>query len=358
MAGKLVFAEIRSAPGTHLTFISDAVQNKYAISYYTDAAALSTVDHWLPAFPQIMPMLNLHSETKAPGNILYYMAFIHAFGYGEHTAFIAGVVMGAISTLGIPACYWFLRTLLEDEPSAFLGACFLGLCPGFVLFFPASDPSYVILSCLIGVAWILALKRDRVVYSIATGVVTAVILLISFNLLVFGMFLAGYSLLVSGRSIATIAKRVAIALSVCVLLCGALWLWRGYDPIATFESAWRNQHALLAQHADERPYPTTIWNDLLDFALGTGWISFLLTGFTIAASVRRMEQPPQPHPRVVHWSAVVYRAQRDPCIRDGAGLEFYVPFVDGAGRNRTGSATARRATRHLCLSGADHFGNL
>jgi hypothetical protein len=286
MAGKLAFAEVHSTPGPHLVFISDAVQHPLAISYYTDASALSNFHGWLADFPSIMPMLSLHSKTKAPGNILFYMAFIKMLGHSERTALIAGIVMGAIATLAIPACFWFLRVLLEDATAAFLGACFLALCPGFVLFFPASDPSYAVLSCSIGACWIVALKRDSIAFSVATGALTAAILLVSFNVLVFGLFLAGYALLASGRTMSMIAKHAAVALSVCVVLCAVLWFATGYNPIATFTSAWRNQHALLAEHANERPYPDTAWNDLFDFALGSGWISFLLAGYTIAACVR------------------------------------------------------------------------
>ena len=122
MGAKLVFADLRSAPGPHLCFISDAVQHPLAVSYYTDASALSGFHGWLADFPVIMPMLNLHSKTKAPGMILYYMAFIKTLGHSQQTALTAGIVLGAICTLAIPACYWFLLTLLEDKGIAFLGA--------------------------------------------------------------------------------------------------------------------------------------------------------------------------------------------------------------------------------------------
>jgi hypothetical protein len=75
-----------------------------------------------------------------------------------------------------------------------------------------------------------------------------------------------------------------------------LWLVTGYDPIATFESAWKNQHALLAEHANERPYPDTVWNDLLDFALASGWIGALLAVFSLIESVR---DPRNPRSRLV-----------------------------------------------------------
>jgi hypothetical protein len=69
-----------------------------------------------------------------------------------------------------------------------------------------------------------------------------------------------------------------------VALVGLLLLLAiiGYDPIATFRSAWRLQHALLAQHADERPYPTTILFDLTDFIFGAGWIGPLLAALYFA----------------------------------------------------------------------------
>ena len=118
------------------------------------------------------------------------------------------------------------------------------------------------------------------------GVMLALILVVSFNLLVFGLFIAGYALIVSGRPIRQVVRWGAIAIVVCVILTAALWWMTSYDPIATFISAWRNQHQLLSEHASERPYPDTSWNDLLDLALGTGWISFLLTGFTVMASLR------------------------------------------------------------------------
>ena len=244
-----------------------------------------------------MPMLNLHSKTKAPGMILYYMAFIKTLGHSQQTALTAGIVLGAICTLAIPACYWFLLTLLEDKGIAFLGACFLSLCPGFVLFFPASDPAYAILSCLIAITWIKALRQNRMMWAVATGAITATILVISFNLLVFGLFLVAFALLASGRPVKVIAKHAAIALAVCVALTVALWLVTGYNPIATFFSAWRNQQQLLADSPNviglQRPYPATIWNDLLDFALGSGWISVVLAGFTIALCLRNGIRQPQ-----------------------------------------------------------------
>jgi hypothetical protein len=235
----------------------------------------------------MMHLLSLHSRTKAPGMILYYMAFIKSLGDSDRTAMIAGLVLGGLATCAIPLTYVFLRLLLGDDRAAFYGACFLSLCPGFVLFFPVSDPAFMNISCLLGICWMLAVQHDDVRWSIAFGAVGALMLLVSFSVMLFGLFLAGWTLFVSGRPARAILRQAALAAGVCTVICAVLWVTAGYDPIATFESAWRNQHALLVQHSSERPYPNTIWNDLLDFALGSGWISFLLAGSCLAWAMRR-----------------------------------------------------------------------
>ena len=285
-SAKLISAMVRD-PSLKLDFLSYAVMDKDATSYYVDAVALSNFPGWLAEFPSIMPHLHLHSMTKAPGSILYYLAFIKTLGDSPRTALIAGITIAVISTLSIPACYLFLRELKLDESAAFLGACFLSLCPGYILFVPASDPFYPVLSCLVGLFWIRAVSRESVACSIATGIMTAAILVVSFNVLVFGSFLIGYTLLISERPFRIAAKQAAIAVLSCGILVGMFYFLAGYDPIHTFESALTNQRALLAIHAGERPYPATAWNDLLDFALGSGWISYLLAGLAIATCVKR-----------------------------------------------------------------------
>jgi hypothetical protein len=285
-SAKLIFAAIHSSAPMRLDFISDAVQHPMATSYYIDAAALSNFKGWLAEFPSIMPMLNLHSQTKPPGMILYYMAFIRIIGHSPHTALLAGLCLGLISLFAIPACYWFLLTLLEDRDSAFLGTCFFSLCPSYVLFFPVSDPTFTILSCLLAVCWINSLKYRSLAWSMATGFVAAAILVVSFNILVIGIFLFGYALIASERSPQTIGKCATISLTSCICIVALFWLITGYNPIATFISAWADQHKLLAQYKDQRPYPDTVWNDLFTFALGSGWISYLLAAYCIVGCIR------------------------------------------------------------------------
>jgi hypothetical protein len=281
-----MMSAIVADPQMRLSYIPHIVMDRFANSYYIDAVTLSNFPGWISDFPQIMPQLSLHSQTKAPGSILFYLAFIKTMGHSEQTALVAGIVIGALATLSIPMCYWFLRTLELEESEAFCGACFMALCPGFVLFFPMSDPVYPVLSCAAGACWILALRKNSIVFAILLGLVGTAILLVSFNVLVFGLFLLGYTIFVAKPSMVKVLRLAGIAAGTCVIVCGILWLAAGYDPIATFASAWKNQHTLLAAHASERPYPATIWNDLIDFALGSGWISAVVVAFAIFACVR------------------------------------------------------------------------
>jgi hypothetical protein len=58
-----------------------------------------------------------------------------------------------------------------------------------------------------------------------------------------------------------------------------LFFFTGFRVIGTFETALVEQSKHLAGLV--RPYPRTIVFDLTDFALGAGWLAFLLAGMTL-----------------------------------------------------------------------------
>src|SRR5688572_28248976 len=100
--------------------------------------------------------------------------------------------------------------------------------------------------------------------------------LVTFNVLVIGIFMALYPFVVPTHLPVRVRLLRALELgAIAVLVWLALLLMMmpaiGYDAPATFASAWRNQHELLRRYAHTRPYPATIPFDLIDFALGAGW---------------------------------------------------------------------------------------
>jgi hypothetical protein len=65
-----------------------------------------------------------------------------------------------------------------------------------------------------------------------------------------------------------------------------LWTGSSFDPIATFQSAWRNKHNLLAKYHDQRPYPATILFDLTDFAFAMGWVGAVIGVMGLISAMR------------------------------------------------------------------------
>ncbi len=277
-----------------LEMIRVIVENPDATSYYTDAAGLrarhASVREWLDAYHEYMPGLSLHSKTKAPGPILYWTAVIHFFGVSRAAAMVGGVLIGALATLSIAATYLLVRSLTRDKAAAFHAASLLSLAPGFVLFFPMFDPTYPILSCALVGLWALAVERDDWRAAAAVGAVLALVCTISFNVLVIGAFMALYPLVVPDRpmraKLLTTLKHGTIALVTWLVLIAALRPLTGYDAVATFRSAWRNQHVLLSVYAHTRPYPATVPFDLTDFALGAGWVAVAVVAFYFARTSR------------------------------------------------------------------------
>ena len=174
-----------------------------------------------------------------------------------------------------------MRASNSAKPAAFYGASFLGLCPGFIAFAPKLDQLHPILACALCGCWIKALQEKRFAYSLAFGVLLMIVCFVSYNLLVLGVFLLLYSVIWLTNNPAVNGRRLVIytiaALAIVSAAYFSLWAAIGFDPIATFRTAIATQ-AKLALIFD-RPYPQSVVFDLTDFALGTGWISFLLMAF-------------------------------------------------------------------------------
>lgn len=261
---------------TSLNYIVAVVEQPQMTSYYTDAESVKDqpLRKWISEYPQSMSRFNLHTQSKPPGPMLYWWIMIRVFGDDDTSSRVGGVLLGLLATLSIPGTYWMLRTILSDESGAFAGASFMALCPGFVLFFPMMDPVYPILTAGMIGTWYIALGGNRAA-AVALGLMLALMLLITFSTLVLGVFMVGMIVITKTRPSVAL-RQSGIAMVVMLIGLLLLWLILGYNPVATFLSAWRHQHELLHTYAAQRPYPMTIWFDLTDFALGSGWISVVI----------------------------------------------------------------------------------
>ncbi|MCK4849983.1 MAG: hypothetical protein KAT11_01465, partial [Phycisphaerae bacterium] len=272
------------------------------------------------SYPELMPKLPGHVQTKPPGIVLYNAGLIRLFGFNDPArmprlpmrvqprlsrdallirqydlnhaaALISGLVVGILATLSIPATYLLLKVFGAGRDSAFCGAVAMTLCPAVVVLFPEFDQVYPVLTCgLIGL-WVMALDQNKLRYSVAFGCVLSVMCLFAYNLLVLGIFLLGFAILRCLRrprmSVTSVLKHSGMAMGVFLILYLALWTFTGFDPVATFSSALSNQAELLKQVA--RPYPATIFFDLTDFAMGASWIGFLLAGYYLFGRIREKQ---------------------------------------------------------------------
>lgn len=270
LALKLVSAALVTSPMS-FDYLAAIVRSPDATSYYTDAAALQSIERPLSIYAEFisLPQTNLHTRSKPPGATMYYLTFIKAFGFGDRSAVASGIVLGLLATLSIPATFALTGLFTRDRAISLIAATLLALSPGYLFHFPTLDATYPILAAAMIASWHLALTRRSWRFAALFGLILTFATFITYNLLVLGALLAAISV---RRDFVSVIKLAAIAIGACVLSYAALWLVTGFDPIATFRAALANQNALLAKYADHRPYPATIWFDLVDFALGVGWI--------------------------------------------------------------------------------------
>lgn len=270
------------APG--LERVTRIVEHPVVTSYYVDAGSQAE-GIGIRDFHDRMWAFSLHGRNKPPGALLFFSAVQWVFG---NSALATGLLLGLLACLAIPATAILVSELTGDSQAGFAGASFMALTPSLVLFFPVFDQLMPTLSCVLVVAWVLALRRASTAYAMAFGLALAVALFISFSFLVLGVFLAGYGLLYVSRDpgsrVALVATKAGAALAVVAGFYSFLYLAAGFDPIATFGAALENQSALSLKWG--RPYPDTILFDLQDFVLGAGWIALPLAVFALGRRVR------------------------------------------------------------------------
>ena len=296
------------------------VEHPVITSYYTDAQAVGAIGPWLDSYPEGMREHHLHARNKPPGLLLYYVLAIRLFGEAAPT--VGGWLVGTLGTLSIPATYVFIRTLGGSERGAFLGASYMTLCPGPVMFFPEFDQVYPVPVCATLICWMLALRSGRLAWAAGFGVGLFALTFTSYGLLVIGAFLGMVTLNHLGPDPPRRLPRVLVlaAAGLGVTIAGyALLRWTvGFDSFDTFATAVLHQEIQNANRELQRPYPQTIFFDLTDFALGTGWISYLLVGYFLA---RRRAEPTQ-----------------DASLRTAIFCVAQILFVAGAGLIQTETA--------------------
>jgi len=303
--------------------IPDVVQSRWSTGYFAQAEALLhkgiSARQLLARYPAMLDHFYLHPRQKPPGLVLMEMGIIRLLGPGQLGASVSGLLIGLVASFSILATYGFIAFFTagraEGKPSAdaaFFGASYLTLCPSLVLFFPMFEQCYSILTVIVAVLWGLALVRNQLRYSLALGVAYAAAGFISYLPGVIAIFLIGFALLRWFTDPQCRMRRIFIhfitSLAAFAACYAALWATTRFNPIATLRECTRQVYVLWdilinVYHYPHHSLPGTIPTDLYDFALASGWMSFVLVGFYFKSAFR---QGPSPQSRVAILSVLQF----------------------------------------------------
>jgi len=335
----LELAAIRAQPPHGWDRLIDIVRNPVNTSYYTTATFVKDVpvlghEGWMSLFPQLLAeefKIMVHARFKPPGLMLFYYTIIQILGDTPRAALVGGLLIAALATLVVPATYALIRYFSGNAQAALSAAAFVALCPSLVLFLPQFDQIYPALACVILIAWGKALQRGGYTWSVAYGAALALGLFLSYIFLILGVFLAVLSLLHIAergrRGASRVIVQSLIAVTTMFLLYLILASLTGFDPIATFRTASTLQESDLVHLS--RPFPRHVPYDLLDFALGSGWISFLLIGMYLLREGGRVArvfgQPPE-H-RLVFLSLLQILTVACAALLPGESARLWLPML-------------------------------
>jgi hypothetical protein len=272
--------------GRSLRPLVGSVESPMIESYFADAAALcngpGTVRDWLAGYPQLLPQMYLHSQTKGPGPVLLFVPFIRIFGETDRAALAAAIALALLIPLAVPATYALARALGIGRDGAFFAAAAVSLFPSLVLFYPLLDGLWVSVTAVLLALWARALRGNSTAAAAGAGAVLFALTLCVYNVLVIGALMVayGFALPPRGRRVGRFLRAAVVAVLIFVALYGLLFVTTGFDPVATFQAAHANQARLLPTF--DRPYPRTILFDLTDFALGVGWIALVPAVLAVA----------------------------------------------------------------------------
>lgn len=266
------------------------VENTSITSYYFAASRLAalkpavTTTDWMAIFPDFMGQFPVHARFKPPGLILYFAAFIGIFGDNFTAQTLSGIGLGLLGACAVPATYLLVRALADDEPTALAAASYMALCPSLALFFPQFDQVYPSIACVMIFLWWRALRTARLKYGLMFGGVLWLGTMLSYIVLIVGALLVMMTLLhIAARGaggLVTALKQSLATVATVVTLYALLWAATGFDPIATYQTAYALQNVDLV--TIRRPFPVHIAFDLYDFALGTGYLSVVLAALYVA----------------------------------------------------------------------------
>jgi len=280
--------------------ITRVIESPIHFGYFYDSKRLLekgiSPEQTLADYPRLCGSFSMHPRIKPPGPILLSALMIGLLGTEKNQELAIAILVGLVAVACVPAVYCFVREFTEDSDSALAAASFFALCPALLLMFPQFDQCYPLVTAALAIVWRRALIRNSAYLAGQFGLIYGMTLFFSYLPAVLGIFFAGYAVMLLRErktNVPAVARLVVVAVICFVGFYAVLWLGTGFNPIATFRACWANQaqnmRILESLGNVPRNWPATIPGDFKDFALGSGWISYLIAGmfFVPVTAARR-----------------------------------------------------------------------
>jgi hypothetical protein len=280
--------------------ITRVIESPIHFGYFYDAERLLekgiSPAQTLADYPRLCGSFSLHPRIKPPGPILLNSLVISLFGPERPGELAIAILIGLCAAASIPAVYFFVSEFTGDVESALAAASYFALCPALLLMFPQFDQCYALLTAALAIIWRRALARNSAYLAGQFGLIFAMALLFTYLPAVLVIFFGGYALIRRSQGEAAwhgIARLTIVAMICFAAFYAVLWLATGFNPINSFRACWANQalNMRLMQSLGYLPrlWPGTTPGDFKDFALGSGWISYLIAAmfFVHVTAARR-----------------------------------------------------------------------
>jgi hypothetical protein len=282
--------------------IIHVIQSPTHFGYFYDAERLLEKGilprQMLAEYSRICGSFSLHPRIKPPGLMLINSLVVTVFGSGHGGQIAVACLIGLGAALGVPAVYFFVAEFTGEPQGAFAAAGYFALCPGLLLMFPQFDQCYPLLTVALAIAWKRALVKNSPYLAVQFGLIFAITLFITYLPAVLVLFFGGYAVILKWQRALKWrqAMRLAcVAVGAFVAFYAVVWIATGFNPIASFRACWANQagnmRILESLGSVPRRWPGTIPGDFSDFALGCGWIAYLLAGMFFLAKTRASRPP-------------------------------------------------------------------
>ena len=257
-------------------FASDGANSFYGVTrHYFASTVLRDFDRLRATFP-------IHAQSNMPGKLM----LVYALRSVSRRPDVLAWLVVAVSNLGSPLMYLFVRDLFDDEATALCAAILYLFVPGKFFFFPLLNTATPVLVLALACLFARWLKTRRTAYAIAIGIGIYAIVFFEPLALAIGLL---FSVLLADAVRSRRVRLGSLPWHGAAVLAGfaatyvVVYLTAGFDLAGAFRQV---SAAAIAFNADERPYRIWLLANLREFLVATGACQAVLVGAALLGGRR------------------------------------------------------------------------